>query len=473
MVSERLAYWTGEERIRGGSLYLVGGTVRDLLAGRAPKDLDLVCRGAKDVAAAIAMRREAALVPMEKRADEPSYRVVDRHQPERFLDITEMRGGDIVADLSQRDFTINAVAVEIRDDGAFGEVIDPLNGAGDIQLKTIRMTGSRALRSDPLRILRAVRLSASLDFAIEAQTMTEMRRNRELLAHVSSERIVVELMRILHTSESARFFRMMDHEGILGVIFPEIMPMKGCEQNGYHHRDVWEHSLLAMEKTEHILNRPEEYGVTVGSQGEAAAVAGRGALLKMSALFHDVGKPLTRRINPESGRITFHGHDKEGATIMAGIADRLKMSAGQKEYLVLIIAEHLHPLMLASQKATPGAMVRWFRKMKDRAVDAFILSMADVMSSQGPASGESYRRNYLSWAGNWIRAYYGGIKQKIDRPPLIRGDDLITMGMRPGPEIGRILARVRDARDAGEISSREEALKLAMQAADWPSRETQ
>jgi putative nucleotidyltransferase with HDIG domain len=216
-----------------------------------------------------------------------------------------------------------------------------------------------------------------------------------------------------------------------------------------------------MEHTEEITCNPDSYFGGCGSEIENVLDAGRIPLLKLTALLHDVGKPSTAGTNPETGRITFYGHDREGAALTDSIAGRLRMSNEAREFISGIVAEHLHPLMLSSPKAKATAKMRWFRRMRDDAVPALILSMADVMSSLGPDSGESYRQNYITWTVESVCEYFKSIKAKVESPPLINGDDLIALGLKPGPEIGKILARIRDAQDAGEVISRDEALEAA------------
>jgi putative nucleotidyltransferase with HDIG domain len=216
-----------------------------------------------------------------------------------------------------------------------------------------------------------------------------------------------------------------------------------------------------MEHTEEITCNPDSYFGGCGSEIENVLDAGRIPLLKLTALLHDVGKPSTAGTNPETGRITFYGHDREGAALADAIAGRLRMSNDAREFISGIVAEHLHPLMLSSPKAKATAKMRWFRRMRDDAVPALILSMADVMSSLGPDSGESYRQNYITWTVESVCEYFKSIKAKVESPPLINGDDLIALGLKPGPEIGKILARIRDAQDAGEVISRDEALEAA------------
>ncbi|MBI5074606.1 MAG: CCA tRNA nucleotidyltransferase [Nitrospirae bacterium] len=455
-----LRRWFEKGMPEGGQCYLVGGTVRDLLMNADPKDLDLVCKNAKKLAMSIADQKNAAVVMMGKKAEEPCYRVVDKDNCDEFLDISEMRGDAIKEDLSRRDFTINAMAIRLHGYGTAGELLDPFHGREDIQQKTVRMVSTESFVSDPLRILRAFRFAGMLGFTIEVHTLKEMQRNVALLKLVSVERIVAELQYILLTSRSSIWFRQMDDMGILKVILPEIVPMKGCQQNWYHHKDVWEHSLLVMEQVEDILSDLSRFGDT------GAGIAGvldeeKTVLLKLAALLHDIGKPSTGGIKPGTDRIIFYGHDKSGAEIMKNLAGRFKLSSSSKEFLVRLVAEHLRPLALSSPKAKAAARMRWFRKMRDNAVPALILSMADVMSSLGPASGEDYREHFIAWAVGSLQEYFASLKPKLEAPLLINGNDLIGMGMQPGIALGRMLYRLRFAQDLSKITSRQEALELA------------
>ena len=461
-ITDLLSKWLDSQSIGPSPLYLVGGTVRDLLLNNFPKDIDLVCKNAKKLASDIAAQKNAALVPMEKKPDEPCYRVVSRQAPDNFLDIAEMRGGSIYEDLCHRDFTINAVAVKVNQDCSLGEIVDPLKGAGDIAKKIIRMVNDKSIASDPLRILRAIRFSAMPDFSIEHATLEEIGRSARMLKDVSSERIMWELRLILKSPGSSRFFRQMDDLGILDIIFPEIGPMKGCPQNGFHHKDVWEHSLLVMESCEEIINDSSKY-FKDASAGVAENLAenDRLPLLKLAALLHDTGKPSTRGLNPDTGRITFYGHDEEGAKLIGPMADRLKMSSRSRDFLVLMAAEHLHILHLASGTVKSAAKMKWFRRMGDDSVPAIILSMADVMGILGPDATEGYRERHIKWSVDSVMNYYKEIKAEIESPDLITGHDLIALGMKPGPEIGRVLVQIRTARDAGEIADREDAIEMA------------
>jgi poly(A) polymerase len=458
---EALKIWLSGPEVRFPVLYLVGGTVRDLLLGHQPEDIDLVCKDAKTLAYSLGRRRNAAIVHLEKKPSEPCYRLVDRENPENFLDIAEMRGESIYDDLARRDFTINAIAAEIRKGRSAGPLIDPFTGVGDIRSKSIKMTNRDSFISDPLRILRAHRFSAQLGFTIEQATREEMSKRHTLLSEVSGERITAELLLILNTSDSSSFVREMNGIGILDVLFPEIRSMKGCAQNGFHHQDVWEHSLLVTENCEKVLNNTSFYfGKWTEEVLKNLSENNRLPLLKLSSLFHDVGKPFTAGTNAETGRITFYGHEEKGATLVSEISERLKLSGRDRDYLVQLTAEHLYLLSLAGKDVRPATLVRWIRKMKENAVPAIILGMADAESFRGRESKEEWRRNFIEWSIKTVQEYYETIRKRLDSTSLVTGRDLISLGMEPGPEMGRILDILRTAQDTGEISTRGDALIL-------------
>ncbi len=444
-------------------LYLVGGFVRDLLMNRPSKDVDVACRGAKSFARRMAESLGLAFVPMEKKSDEPCYRLVDRKDAGRVLDVAELRGKTIEHDLSHRDFTINAMAARVDREGAIGEIVDPLDGRGDLSRTMIRKAGPEAFRSDPVRILRAVRFAAQLDFSIESETAADMARCAPLLGSTSAERILAELMIILASSSAASHFRMMDRVSLLEAIFPEIRVMKNCEQDAYHHLDVWQHSLLVMEHCEAIVNGlTERFGEVADSVRRNLDPNGRRELLKLAGVLHDAGKPITQGFNPRKGRFTFYRHDAKGAEIVLSIARRLKMSRRDQDFLTLLVAEHRHVHDLAKPQAKPATLLRWLRSLGDDAPPAIVLSMADDMAKHGPLADDESRERYLRWAGETVRRYYRETKAVLETPPLITGADLLALGMAPGPEMGRILSLVREAQDAGEVKTKEEALKLAM-----------
>lgn len=460
MLKISLSDWFTSDMLPAMPVYLVGGTVRDMLLDQRPKDLDLVCRNAGELAEKTALKKNAALVRMGKKPGEACFRVIDRADKDNFLDIAEMRGETICDDLNHRDFTINAIAIRIKEDSDSGDIIDPLNGLQDIGNKLVRMTNETALSSDPLRILRAIRLADLLGFSITHETLKEMELRTGLLNTVPAERIMTELMLMLKRPKSSELFREMERLGILRVIMPETEGMKGCIQSEFQRMDVLEHSMFVMEKCDEVINNLSKYfGKWADEVSKDIESINRAPLLKFAAVLHDVGKPKTRRVDQGTGRLTFQWHDREGARLVDLISKRLKMSNKERDFLVLMVSEHIRVLSVMKKDATDSRKARWFRRMGDEAIPAIILSMADVMAVSYDESDEIYLKDYLSRAKDLIRDYFEKIKGRLGSRNLLSGDDLTGLGIMPGPEMGNIISILRTAQDTGEIKSREDALE--------------
>lgn len=463
-IEQTLRQWLAPLRGQWPGLYLVGGAVRDHLLARVPKDIDLACRDARTVARHLARERSAVVVPLEKKPDEPCYRVVDRQNSDNYIDIAELRGDTIQADLQQRDFTINAIAVAIEQGGSLGPVIDPLHGRDDLENRVVRVTRSQALVSDPLRMLRAPRLAAELDFTIDGTTLTGMRENTGRITGVSWERITAELLKLFTTPHSSDFVRMLDELQILQTLFPEIIPMKGCAQNSFHHLDVWAHSLAVLENCEHILNDLEQFfGEVAAHVRENLQCQNRVPLLKLAALLHDIGKPGTRDTSPATNAITFYRHDIAGEKMVAALLDRMRLSKKDQLYVSTLVAQHLHVLNLSRPDVKQTTKMRWFRRLGHDSIPLILLGMADVKGTLGPQSDEASRTSHLNWSRAAVAEYFTTIKKKLEQKDLISGRDLLAMGMAPGPALGAVLSQVRDARDAGQVTDRAGALRYAQQ----------
>jgi poly(A) polymerase len=318
------------------------------------------------------------------------------------------------------------------------------------------------MREDPLRVLRAVRFAAELGFAIEPGTLVLMRKAAGRLATVAAERVVRELFILLEMPASAGFIRLLDGIGGLEAVLPEIAPMKGCGQNAYHHRDVWGHTLEALEHLEGILGALEGHFAGAAAQVKRClSQVHRKAVLKLALLLHDCGKPAARARRPGGGDFTFHRHDTLGASLAAAAAERLRLSKDDRESLALLVRHHMHLYALASPEAGPKTLVRWFRRHGERMIPLILLYMADTRATRGPALAEAERERLLAWGREAVAAYYGEIRERLGRKPLVTGRDLAAMGIAPGPAMGRILRAVREAQDAGTVQTAEQALALA------------
>jgi len=444
------------------AVYLVGGAVRDHLLGRASKDVDLMCAEPQALAHALGSVHDAALVPFLNKPDTPCLRVVNRADTEDFLDLVPIHGSGVADDLGRRDFTINAMAIVVGAGGALGELIDPLGGRRDLHDRRIRAAGPDAMKSDPLRVIRAARFSAELGFEIDAATRQLMANAADRVAAVAAERIVRELFLTLKQPDSAPLVRVLDGTGALQAIFPEIAPMRGCSQNEHHHLNVWDHSLEALEKLESLLaSLTDQFEPAAGRLHANLERENRLPVLKLAMLLHDAGKPESRSLAPETGRVTFYGHDIAGARIAERIAARLKFSVRDQELFERLIAEHMHMIGLSGPDVRPGTILRWFRSLGEDMVLLILLGMADVMATAGPASREVERERQLRWCRETIRLYYTEIKGRLERKLLIGGRDLMAIGIPPGPGMGAILEAVRTAQDDGAVQNRDEALALA------------
>ncbi len=461
-IENMLSKWIAPVKDAMPPLYLVGGAVRDHLLSRQIKDIDLACGNPEKAAAILAKYHKAAIVPLGRGKKTVCHRVVNRKNTDDFLDVVELQNGSIENDLKMRDFTINAIAIQITKQGKLGRVIDPLAGMHDLKHNSIRITGPDVFKSDPLRTLRAFRFAAELKFTIEEFTIRSIRENCLLLSEISAERILVELLNLLKTNPAASSIRMMDELGLLEVIFPEIRTMKNCLQNGFHHLDVWNHSLAVLETCEYIAANLKNYFSEASRHVEDNLSEGnRLPLMKMAALLHDVGKPAKKKARGESREINFHDHDREGGKIASAISVRLKMSNRDREFLRTMITEHMHILYLSRPGVKEKTILKWFGKLNDDIIPLIIIEMADSMSTRGPASKKSEREAHLAWSKKMVMEYYSEIRTKLKRKNVISGNDLISLGMKPGPELGRALEKIREAQDTGRILDRSAGFAMA------------
>ncbi|MBT4364114.1 MAG: CCA tRNA nucleotidyltransferase [Desulfobacteraceae bacterium] len=461
-IEQTLKEWIAPVKVDLPPLFIVGGIVRDYILSRTINDIDIVCTNAIEAALKLSEIGGAVVVPFKNKSYAPCYRIIDRNNKKLFLDIVQMQGENINEDLKKRDFTINAIAIELFPDGSIGKRIDPLNGQNDIKQGKIKMADSFSFKSDPLRILRAFRLAAELDFIISSDTLSAISRDAHLLVKVSSERILSELYKIFNSKHSSLFVRMMDDYKVLEILFPEIIPMKGCKQNDFHNMDVWEHSMAVLEKFEHIINNLNDFfGAEAHHVFSNLNSGNRLQISKIASLFHDVGKPESKKIYEDSGRIYFHGHDKKGGEISESISQRLKLSKKDKFFIKTLITEHMHILLLSRPEVTKKTTLKWIRKLKQDIVPLIIMEMADSECTLGPESNSAARKHHLNWSIQMINKYFNKYSQQFDIKDFINGKNLIGLGLKPGPEIGRILKEVREAQDSGQVKNKNEALALA------------
>ena len=441
---------------------LVGGAVRDAWLerrpGRGAVDLDVaVPAGALDLARRVAERLGGAFVALD--AERGTGRVV---VPGLRLDVTDFRGPTLAADLAARDFTVDALAVPLRELLAGGRtpIVDPTGGFADLRARRLRAPDPRVLAEDPLRALRGVRLEAALALRLTRETAAAVRAVAPALASVSVERVRDELLAVLALPDAARAFRRADALGLLSVLLPEVEPMRATAQPAPHRFPVLEHSFRALAAADHVLARLpalEPFGEELGGHMDEPLGGGvtRGQVLKLAALLHDVAKPETRRV--VTGRVRFFGHDVVGAERARAIGQRWRLPERAVGVLERLVRHHLRPMHLgAAGRLTPRARYRFYRDVGEDTQDLLLLTLADAAAVTGASPLRVWRHAAL------IRDLLGGWaeQQAVDAaPPLVRGEDVMARrGLSPGPAVGRWLARVREAQALGRVTTRAEAL---------------
>jgi poly(A) polymerase len=461
--------------------YLTGGFVRDTLIGRDSGDVDIVVGAqAMELARDVAKALGGTFVPLDEvheiaRVALPGgkWEVGGEQGEPLHIDLATMHGS-IGEDLALRDFTMDAIAIDLReiaDPGA--PLIDPFGGQRDLEAGVVRSISEEAFRRDPARLLRAPRLAAEFGFSLADETREQIKRHHLLITQVAGERVRDELCRLIAAPKAAKWLRLLDELGLLLAILPELSPTKGAEQPKEHFWDVFEHSietiaalefLLRMEGSEYFSNEimafvPWSLELERHFEEEVASGHRRKTLLKLAGLLHDIAKPQTRTIE-ETGRTRFFGHATEGANMARDILDRLRFSVREKEMVRGMIEHHMRPGQLAGEEELPTqrAIYRYFRDSGDVGIDTIFLNLADHLAARGPnLETEEWRRHTQSVAYVLDQRF---MEEGVVSPPkLISGHDLIdTLGMSPGPEVGQLLEAVREAQAAGEVTTREEAL---------------
>ncbi len=463
-----LGRWlAGPAAMRPG-MFVVGGAVRDTLLGRIPKDVDIVCVDAQRAAREIAnsCRFRATVVRLEKKPHPPCFRLINPNDPSDFIDVVQMRSGSIDEDLAARDFTINAIGAMITAGGKIGDMVDPFDGQKDLKNRLLKTCSKGAMSSDPLRILRAARFAATLGFTITDETIDRMAEASPLLVQTASERITTELFELLKHNDSFPYILLLDSVGALETIFPEITAMKNCRQDGCHHLDVWNHCLETFRWCELFIAGPEAiFGNACETADKILRSGNHIPMLKLAALFHDSGKPSCAAFDPGKKRHVFYNHPKRGHTIAQEIAKRMKFSNTDRKFFCLLVEQHMRPWELSRPGVRGKTLTRWFGSVSDDGLAIILLACADMSAKSGKQMQQAQKERFFTWARQAAQAYQDRIRTAISQKPLVSGHDLMAIGIKPGPDMGRILDAVRQEQYNGLVTSREEGLNLAKKLA--------
>jgi len=438
-------------------VYLVGGFLRDHFLNNERTDFDFaVSSGALLLARGFSKKIRGAFVLLDK--ERGCARVCKKTGGKIFtFDFTDFRAKTLKGDVSKRDFTINTLCMDLET----GQLLDLNKGRADIKAKKIKMVSASAFKEDPLRLLRAFSLRAQLGFVIEKKTQIQMKKDIKLLTDVSRERVREELFKVLATDRTSQCIKEMDKIGLLEQVIPQINVMYNVKQGGYHHLDVWKHTLETVVQLEKVF---EELG---GSSDIASylnePMAGdrkRFALIKLAAILHDIGKPDTYK--KEKGKMSFHGHEHVGKKISRSISNMLKLSINERHALEDMIQWHLRPGYLSNFKV-PGerAIFRYFRDTKQEAVSIALLALADQRATRGPMTTKWDQKHHEKIAMSLIDKYFAKLYEK-PFVRLINGNDLIKkLKLKPSPVFAKVLSEVEESQVLGKIKTKKEALELA------------
>ncbi len=445
----RLAGKLGVER--GHDIYVVGGYVRDLFLGRPLKEIDfmVVCDGVEFAEALAKKLKVKKIVPFPKfstakipykaipievaAARSESYEKGSR-KPKKVV-YTDLQG-----DLLRRDFTVNALAVDLHPD-RFGELNDPYGGISDLKAKMLKtpLNPDETFSEDPLRMMRAAYFAAALDFTIDEQCFNAIHEQAQRISIVSQERVTAELIKILSTNKPSIGLIILQKTGLMKYVFPEIDDMYGLEQTKeWHHKDIFYHTMQVVDNAAQLSDKMK---------------------LRFAALVHDIAKPKTRKVDSKKG-YTFHGHDAVGERILNKVAKYLKLPNELRDYLKKLTLLHLRPIAIVNNEVSDSAIRRVIVAAGDELDDLMTLCRADI-TTRNPNRVKKYLQNFEIVESKMSNVEERDAMRAFQSP--VRGKEIMqSCGLSEGKEVGKIKQAIEEAILNGDIENEYEAAKEYM-----------
>ncbi|CAH2559969.1 CCA tRNA nucleotidyltransferase [Cardinium endosymbiont of Oedothorax gibbosus] len=421
--------------------YVVGGFVRDILLGRASKDIDIVCIGDGMVLAEAVAKYKAVSVSLFKSfgtamlqwngwvvefvgARKESYLLGSRHP--------SVSAGTLPDDQMRRDFTINAMAISLNKEG-YGRLLDPFNGHRDLIDGLIRTPcdPKQTFSDDPLRIMRAIRLAAQLHFSITPETLVAMTAVRDRLGIVAQERISEELHKMMATDRPTYGFKLLFDTNLLSIVLPELQSLSGKEQIGCHsHKDNLLHTL-------EVLDNLVKYSSKLW--------------LRWAAVLHDIAKPLTKKFDPVHG-FSFHGHEELGARMLPKLFKKMRFPISKEVlgYVQKLVRLHLRPIALVKE-VTDTAIRRLLYEVGDDLEDLFLLCRADI-TSKNEIKVQHYLAN-LDKVQKRVLEVEARDKVRNFQPVITGAVIMETFALKPSAQVGLIKEAIKEAILEGTIKN--------------------
>lgn len=457
----------------GAPAYIVGGAVRDALLGYPIKDIDIAVAGSgMALARLIANRMGGKYYALDSERD-VGRAIVEAREGRLEIDVARLRGADLAADLLDRDFTMNAMAVDVREvallDDPYGRengfapelphvcrLIDPLGGETDMIAKIIRRCSPGAIPSDPIRALRAVRQSIQFKLRIEADTLADVRATGERLLNTSAERVRDEFFKLLALSKASSALRIAERVGLLRVIVPEIERLQAAGR--------WESSLAALEHLGGIIS-----AISPARTDETAAKFSYGMMVMALDRFRgelqahlaaDWADERSHRALLNFAALLPPLPDFDMAAALDQRALALRLSNHERARLTAVAAQRLPSLALPD--SSPVEMHRFWYPLRASGVDVCLLALADYLAAAGVSLHQDDWLVFVEQIQSLLDAYYNHHDEIVDPPLVIDGTALMkSLHLKPGRLIGELLVRIREAQVTGEVASGEDALALA------------
>ncbi|MGB9807168.1 MAG: CCA tRNA nucleotidyltransferase [Thermosulfidibacteraceae bacterium] len=429
-------------------IYIVGGAVRDYLLSRDTKDIDIVIKENP-----LDLIKNKHFIVLDEELG--IYRVFHK---DFTIDVCKLQGEDIEEDLGKRDFTINAIAYDVKR----RNFIDPHGGIEDIKKKVIRTISEENLKNDPIRLLRAFRFWLNLRLKLDRETLVKIIEHKSLINQVAKERIKEELVKIINNKHSFRAIKLLYKTSLLKEIIQELKEAEMLESGKLYGDTLAEHLIYSYLFAEELLNNLEKLiprNLMEMLEEETESHLTKKTLIKLGALLHDIGKPRTFMIRDSVA--TFWGHDRIGSKMTKDILKNLRFSSKTAKFVSKLVESHMRLHLLArAGTITERAKGRFSRELDIDGIAVIIVTLADSLASSGK-SGFNY---LLPYATEMIDFYIRLTERSELKKPLLDGYEIMELlNIGPGPRVGEAIRKLLDAQTEGIVTNKEEAKRFLME----------